>query len=90
MAKAKPIVAFDVEGVNEAVVDQQTGFLAPFGDTEQFAQKTRLLIESRDLAQEMGRRGLQTVRDRYDIGQTVEKLEALYLDIAQNNNGLRR
>ena len=62
----------------------------PYGDTEEFAQKTKLLIQSPELAQQMGRRGLQTVRSRYDIGKTVEKLEALYLDLSENTNGLRR
>ena len=45
MAKTKPIVAFDVEGVNEAVVDHRTGFLVPFGDVEEFANKTGALLD---------------------------------------------
>lgn len=85
MAKAKPIVAFDVEGVNEAVVNNQTGFLVPFGDTEAFSQKIKILLESTSLAQEMGIFGLERVRLMFNIKANIQKLESLYENLIENH-----
>jgi len=79
MAKSKPIVAFDVEGVNEAVVDKRTGFLAPYGDVEEFANKAKALLDSPRLRQQMGRAALERAAAEFDIRKTIRKLEKLYV-----------
>ena len=84
MAKKKPIVAFDVEGVNEAVVTRQTGFLVPFGDVNQFAQKIKLLLESQDLAHKMGMCGFERVNTMFNIKSNIQKIEACYESILEN------
>jgi len=78
MAKAKPIVAFDVEGVNEAVLNDHTGFLVPFGDVEGLAEKAMVLVESRDLAAQMGKRALNLVSARFNLKTNIRMLEDLY------------
>jgi glycosyltransferase involved in cell wall biosynthesis len=79
MAKTKPIVAFDVEGVNEAVVDNRTGFLVPFGDVKEFANRAKALLDSPLLRQQMGRMAFERVTTEFDIRKTIRKLEALYV-----------
>jgi glycosyltransferase involved in cell wall biosynthesis len=79
MAKTKPIVAFDVEGVNEAVVDNRTGFLVPFGDVEEFAIKADALIGSPPLRQQMGRAAFERVNAKFHIRKTIRELEELYV-----------
>jgi glycosyltransferase involved in cell wall biosynthesis len=81
MAKTKPIVAFDVEGVNEAVVDNRTGFLVPFGDVKEFANKAQALLDSPLLRQKMGRAAFERVNTKFDIKKTIRKLEALYVQL---------
>ena len=81
MAKTKPIVAFDVEGVNEAVVDNRTGFLVPFGDIKEFANKAQTLLDSPRLRQQMGRAAFERVNAKFDIRKTIRKLEALYVEL---------
>ncbi|OGL44903.1 MAG: hypothetical protein A2W05_06530 [Candidatus Schekmanbacteria bacterium RBG_16_38_10] len=78
MAKSKPIVAFDVEGVNEAVVNDETGFLVPSGDIQAFSHKIELLIKSPDIAAKMGVNALKRVREMFDIRKNIKKLESLY------------
>jgi glycosyltransferase involved in cell wall biosynthesis len=85
MAKAKPIVAFDVEGVNEAVVNKKTGFLVPFGNVEQFAQKIALLLNSPGIGKQMGNLALKRVSNNFDISFTIRTLEDLYEKLLQNN-----
>ncbi len=78
MAKAKPIVAFNVEGINEAVVPGKTGFIVPFGDTEQFAEQINLLLQSQELAERMGRCAFETVDTRFNLKNTIKEMEILY------------
>lgn len=84
MAKAKPIVAFDVEGINEAVVSNQTGFLVPFGDTEEFAKKINLLLDSPGLAGKMGQTAYERVTTMFNLKGTIRKTEELYESLVQN------
>jgi len=79
MARAKPIVAFDVEGVNEAVVSNETGFLVPFGDIEAFSENIRSLLDSPEVAELMGRSALQRVGRVFDIRQNIKEIESLYM-----------
>lgn len=78
MAKKKPVVAFDVDGVNEAVISHQTGFLAPFGEIDMFAQKVKLLIESPGLTCRMGQAAYDRVSADFDLKKNIKKLERLY------------
>jgi glycosyltransferase involved in cell wall biosynthesis len=81
MAKTKPIVAFDVEGVNEAVVDNHTGFLVPFGDVKAFAAKAQALLDAPPLRKQMGRAAFEHVTANFDIRKTIRKLEELYVGL---------
>jgi len=78
MAKAKPIVAFDVEGVNEAVVQGQTGYLVPFGDVQAFAGKIEILLRSPELARKMGRLGFERVSAYFNLEENIKRTEDLY------------
>ena len=84
MAKAKPIVAFDAEGVNEAVVSTETGFLVSFEDVEEFANKVKLLLESPELVLRMGKSGIERVNTEFDIRSNIKKLEALYESLLED------
>ncbi|MGI9629039.1 MAG: glycosyltransferase family 4 protein [Longimicrobiales bacterium] len=57
MAQGLPVVAFGVDGVAETVVDGETGILAPAEDVEGLSQGLLKLMESGDLAENMGRAG---------------------------------
>ncbi|MFX0195070.1 MAG: glycosyltransferase [Candidatus Hodarchaeota archaeon] len=78
MAKALPVVAFDVEGVNEAVASEETGYLVPFGKTEVFADQIYHLLENPELAKQMGKSALERVNADFDLSKNIRKLESLY------------
>lgn len=78
MAKAKPVVAYDVEGVNEAVETDETGYLVPFGKTDEFSGRIRRLIESPELARQMGQAGFKRVNSHFNIRENIIQLETLY------------
>jgi len=73
----RPVVAFNVGGVSEWLLDGVTGFLAQPVDSKDLAQKIRRLIEDRPLQEAMGRRGQHLVAERYATDQHAMHLEAI-------------
>lgn len=81
MAVARPVVAFDVTGVREAVLQGRTGVLVPDGELEGLADACLWILERPVLGREMGRAGLERVREAFDIERHIRKLGLLYRDL---------
>ena len=77
MACKKPIVAFDIPGVNEVIVNGKTGFLVSPGEVEVLAEKTNLLLKDREIREKMGEFSTQRAKV-FSIERMVEKTESLY------------
>jgi len=76
-ACAKPIVAGHGGGVNEAVVDNQTGLLVNSQKPAEISQAiTKLLLDS-DLADKLGQNGRERVEKEFDWDKLVKKLNSL-------------
>jgi glycosyltransferase involved in cell wall biosynthesis len=78
MAKARPVVGFDVEGVNEAVVNGETGFTVPQGDAGAFAQKIKELLDFPELAHRMGRNAYARANACFNLKENIKRIETLY------------
>jgi len=52
-----PVIASDVGGVSESVVEGTTGFLVPKGDKDALADRLRLLLTDRELRMRLGLQG---------------------------------
>lgn len=61
-----PVVATDVKGNREAVVDQLNGTLVPLGDTTALLKATRELIHDKDRALVFGRHGRELALSKFD------------------------
>lgn len=77
-AAKKPIVASDVPGVRETVVDGETGYLFREGNAKDLAEKIMRLIESADLRHRLGERGFEYVRKNFDAQTMVARYAELY------------
>jgi glycosyltransferase involved in cell wall biosynthesis len=73
-----PIVSTHHGGIPEAVIDGETGFLVPEGDSRSLAEKLDLLLSDRGLRVTMGSRGRELVCDSFDIRKQTAKLELHY------------
>lgn len=71
-----PCVGFDVPGVREVVVNNETGYLVPFGDVESLIGKVRLLLDSPDLRQELGENASKLMKRKFD----KKVIERAYFD----------
>lgn len=70
MRAGLPVVASDVGGVREAVMNEETGFLVPRGDIETLRERLERIITDADLRVRMGIAG----RLRYEAEFTFERM----------------
>ncbi len=78
MAYELPIVAIDVVGVNDVVMDGSTGFLVPDDDLESFSQQLARLVEAPSLRTELGQAGRHRVCHHFQQQQQVRVLLDTY------------
>ena len=73
-----PVVASNVGGIQEGVVDGQTGFLVPGRDAEALCRRMGELLDRPDTRRRMGADARAFVLRQFDIGRQTEILEDLY------------
>ena len=78
MAHGKPVVATRVGGIPELVQDHESGYLIARGDTETMANRVLTLLNDALLREQMGRKGKNIVRQKFDLRNNVAKLIAAY------------
>ena len=62
----KPVVATNVGGNQEMMIDGKTGFLVQQGNHEQLIEKLSLLLEDEELAKKMGNEGRKFIEDTFN------------------------
>ncbi len=81
MAAARPVVATDVGGAGEAVVEGETGYLVPAGDDQMMAERIISLLREPERARAMGQHGRRVVAQKFSrqiqLERTVELYDAL-------------
>ena len=63
----KPVIATNVGGNPEMMVDGKTGFLVEKGNHEQLIAKIRLLLEDKTLAKDMGENGHKFIDETFNL-----------------------
>lgn len=80
MALAKPVIATNVGGNPDNVIEGKTGFLVPVKDVGALAEALKRLCASPMLRQVMGDAGRKRVEEEFDIHKMVMKYEEMFLD----------
>lgn len=75
----KPVIATDVGGDSEMMVDKKTGFLVREGDYEDIVQKISIILNDKELAQNMGKEGRKFVSDTFNW----EKIAQNFIEMAK-------
>ena len=81
MAHAKPVVAFHTGAAPEVVVHNETGILVEPNDVTELANALIDLAKSRELRQDLGRRGYQRVCTDFSVQRMVDATEAHYRQV---------
>jgi glycosyltransferase involved in cell wall biosynthesis len=79
MAAGRPVVASDVGGVPDAVVDGETGLLVPAGDVAGVASALAEVLADPALAARMGAEGRARAAAHFAVDTVTHQLEATYL-----------
>jgi glycosyltransferase involved in cell wall biosynthesis len=77
MLSGLPVVATDIRGSREEVVDGETGYLVPLGDVAALAQALERLARDPDLRRTFGAAGRARALDLYDESKIVARQIAL-------------
>jgi len=83
-ATGLPIVAFDVPGVREAVIDEETGYLVPFRDIHTMVKAVNKLLKNRELRINMGKKARQMIEALFDQKIIIEKYFEIYRNLGAN------
>jgi glycosyltransferase involved in cell wall biosynthesis len=79
MLTGLPVVATNIRGPREQVVQGETGFLVPPREPEALAEALRALVADPALRARMGAAGLARAREKFDesriISRTLDLLE---------------
>ncbi|MBK7708545.1 MAG: glycosyltransferase family 4 protein [Acidobacteria bacterium] len=78
MAAGLPVVATNVGGAAEAIVEGETGFLIDSDDDEALAAKLGELLADEAKARAFGAQGRMIVRERFSIGKQLSETLELY------------
>lgn len=85
MASEKPVVATNIAGSSDIILNGETGFLVPPADIKAMAEKIIYLLDNPSLANIMGHKGRKRVEELFDIRKTVRSLENVYESLLSQN-----
>jgi glycosyltransferase involved in cell wall biosynthesis len=85
MRAGLPVVASSVGGIDEAVRDEETGYLVPRGDVEALRDGIGRLLASPDLRSRLGMSGRSRYEQHFMLDQWVSRTVAVYEDTLAGN-----
>lgn len=81
MRAGLPVVATDVGGVGESVINSESGLLVPAGDPVSLANSLERLIKSASERQQLGQNGRRLYEERFKFESTLLHTLELYAEV---------
>jgi glycosyltransferase involved in cell wall biosynthesis len=88
MRAGLPVVATEIGGVKESVVDGTTGFVIPPGDTVRLRECLRELIACPELRIRMGEAGRRRYEERFTFDRLVARTTQVYETVLERRQQL--
>jgi glycosyltransferase involved in cell wall biosynthesis len=86
MAAKKPVVATNVGGNAEAVVEGETGYIVPAGNSFALAARINDLVSDKKKRKKMGQAGRKRVESEFTIQVNVERIQEVYEELLQRGS----
>jgi len=80
-AANKPIVATDVGGIRDIIIENKTGLLSKSGDLKGLEKNLRKLIDDDNLRDQLGRSGYDNVIRSFSYKRLVSDVKSLYTEL---------
>ncbi|WP_439481070.1 glycosyltransferase family 4 protein [Cyclobacterium plantarum] len=81
-----PVIASCVGGLQDIVVNNETGFLIPPYSPRQIAEKIQILLENFNLRKTMGEKGYLRAMENYTAERYCREVQGLYLELLKSKN----
>jgi len=89
MMMGLPVVATDVGGNRELVIDGETGFLCPLNNPSRIADMLHQLVNNEEEAIRMGENGKKRILNEFGIEKMIKKTENIYTKFLEKKKILR-
>ncbi len=83
MLMGKPVLAYNIPGPSDLIIDGETGYLISTGDTENFANHLLKLIEDKKLRIEMGKKAKERAIQHFSIENYISGVEKVFLEVLE-------
>ena len=83
--KGVPVIATNIGGIPEQIVDNKTGFLVNPTDFPGIAEKVITLLKDKKLSKEMGKKGKEFIRQNFLITRHIGDYLDLLIDVLNNS-----
>jgi len=84
MAAAKPIVATNIGGVSEMVIDNVTGLLVPPKDSKAMAEAILKLLTDMEYSYKLGREGFERLNDIFTLDKFIKEIKRILFGVTEN------
>ncbi len=83
MIAGKPIVANNVDGARDVIIDGTTGYLVSPHQPQEMAERILTLLNDEDLCKQMGLTAKQ-LAEQYSSEGMIEQIESLYIELLKD------
>jgi len=84
MACGLPSIGTNVGGIKEVIEDMKTGILVDPGNSDQLAEKIKLLLSDENLRRRLGENGRKKVLKNYTWEKVTDQIENLYKKVMED------
>jgi glycosyltransferase involved in cell wall biosynthesis len=77
----KPVVATSVGDIPKIIINNETGLLVPSNSSKLLANAIEYMIDNRNAAFRMGRKGRDLVKSKFSLDKMTEDIEKVYIEI---------
>lgn len=78
LAMAKPVIAFEIDGIGEIIKDGINGYLIPPKDSKKLASSIIHLLKNKEKAKKMGEAGRDMVNPAFELEVMLERISDVY------------
>ena len=73
MSYCKPVIGYDIQGLNELITHNKTGLIVPLLDSKKMAESILSLINNPDLIEKFGINGYNKAKKNFCINDMLKK-----------------